>query len=252
MLELDVTNAEHLDALADRVTRARRRPGRRGPLDRVRPAGRARRQLPRHRVGRRGEGGARLGVLAEVARDGGAAADGRGRRGGRPRLRRDRRLAGLRLDGRGQGGARVLRPLPRPRPRARRASGSTWWRPARCKTMAAKSHTRASRSSRTSGRSARRSAGTSTTRTPAARACVALLSDWFPRHHRGDRARRRRGARGRRLIAARGSRGSPCVAASWSRYCIPWEVLRPRFPPRRMNSSRSPVSAPLTLSGIRW
>src|SRR5690242_21059458 len=43
-----------------------------------------------------------LGVLAEGADDGGAAADERRRLGGGSRLRRQRRLARLRLDGRGQ------------------------------------------------------------------------------------------------------------------------------------------------------
>jgi enoyl-[acyl-carrier protein] reductase I len=62
----------------------------------------------------------------------------------------------------------------------------------------------------------------------AARACVALLSDF-----------------------SHGSGRSPCVAACWSRYCISWEVLRPRSLPRRM-SSRSPVFARLTLTGMRW
>ena len=47
------------------------------------------------------------------------------------------------------------------------------------KTMAAKSSP-GSRSSRTSGTTAPRSAGTSTTRRAVAKACVALLSDWFP------------------------------------------------------------------------
>ena len=38
---------------------------------------------------------------------------------------------------------------------------------------------------------------------PAARGCVALLSDWFPAHHGGDRARRRRRARHGRLTGRR-------------------------------------------------
>jgi hypothetical protein len=45
-------------------------------------------------------------------------ADERGRVGRRPDLRRHRRVAGLRLDGRGQGRLRVDEPLPGPRPRA--------------------------------------------------------------------------------------------------------------------------------------
>ena len=64
------------------------------------------------------DGAARLGVLAEIPCRCGAAADGRGRQRRRSHLRRAVRLAGLRLDGRGQGGLRVDQPLPRPRPRA--------------------------------------------------------------------------------------------------------------------------------------
>ena len=47
----------------------------------------------------------------------GAARGGRRCVDRRARLRRDRRLAGLRLDGRRQGGTRVAHPLPRPGPR---------------------------------------------------------------------------------------------------------------------------------------
>ena len=82
------------------------------------PQARAGRQLPEHRVGRRGDRGARLGVLAEGARRGRAAADGPRRVDRRADVRRDGRLAGVRLDGRGQGGVRVDRALPRAGPRA--------------------------------------------------------------------------------------------------------------------------------------
>ena len=54
-----------------------------------------------------------------------------GRLDRRARLRRHGGLAGLRLDGRGQGRARVDRALPRPRARAAQASASTWSPPAR-------------------------------------------------------------------------------------------------------------------------
>ncbi len=79
--------------------------------------GRARRQLPRHDVGGRGEGRARVDVLVQGAGDGDAAADAVRRLARRPDLRRDRGLAGLRLDGRGQGRARVDQPLPGQLPR---------------------------------------------------------------------------------------------------------------------------------------
>ena len=62
---------------------------------------------------------------------------------------------------------------------ASRASGSTWSPPGRCAPWRP-SRSPASSSSRTPGPSARRSAGTSTTRSRPARACLALLSDWFP------------------------------------------------------------------------
>ena len=48
------------------------------------------------------------------------------------------------------------------------------------KTMAAKSIPGLLARSRTCGTDARRSAGTSPTRRAVAKACVALLSDWFP------------------------------------------------------------------------
>ena len=63
---------------------------------------------------------------------------GRGRLGRRADLRRDRRLAGVRLDGRGQGRAGVLLALPGPRPRPGGHPGQPGLRRARCKTLAAK------------------------------------------------------------------------------------------------------------------
>ena len=89
------------------------------------------------------------------------------------------RLAGLRLDGRGQGRVRVDQPLPRPRPgpqgdplQPRRG------RPDPHHRGEVDPGLRAVRGG--VGRRGPRSAGTSTTPMPAARACVALLSDWFP------------------------------------------------------------------------
>ena len=86
------------------------------------PAGRARRRLPGHPLAERGDGLPDKRVLAEGARRGAAPAararaGRRGRRGAR--LRRRRGVARLRLDGRGEGGARGGCALPRARPRPR-------------------------------------------------------------------------------------------------------------------------------------
>ena len=77
VIELDVTSTEQLDALKDRVKE--HVDGLDGVVHSIgnAPQSRARRQLPHHPVGGRGEGRARLDLLAEVTRDGGAAADGR-------------------------------------------------------------------------------------------------------------------------------------------------------------------------------
>ena len=48
------------------------------------------------------------------------------------------------------------------------------------RTMAGQEHPRLRRTSRSCGRSGRRWGGTSSDPEPAARGCVALLSDWFP------------------------------------------------------------------------
>ena len=95
-----------------------------------------------------------------------------------PRLRRHRGLAGLRLDGRGQGRARVHRPLPGPRARSPRDPGQPGGR----RTPA---HDGRQVDPRLRGLRGRL-AGPGAARLghprpePAARACVALLSDWFP------------------------------------------------------------------------
>ncbi len=52
VIELDVTDEEHLAGAGRQGPRARRRPRRRGALDRVRPAERARRRVPERRRGR--------------------------------------------------------------------------------------------------------------------------------------------------------------------------------------------------------
>ena len=196
VIELDVTDVGQLDSLADRVRE--HVDGLDGVVHSIgeRAAVRARRQLPRHPVGGRRQGGARLHLLAEVAGDGGAAADGRRRLGRRPRLRRVRRLAGLRLDGRGQGRARVLRPLPGPRPRPAAGPGQPGrGRPA--KTMAAKSIPGFEKFEDVWAQRAPLGWDIANP-DAAARACVALLSDWFPAttgeivHVDGGRARGRR------------------------------------------------------------
>ena len=121
IVELDVTNEDDLAALAGNVG---------GKLDGVLHSlafapesclGGGFLDAPWEDVAGRAPG---VGVLAEGAGRRRAAADGPGRLDRRPRLRqRRRRLAGLRLDGRVEGGVRVGGALPRPRPRARRASG---------------------------------------------------------------------------------------------------------------------------------
>ncbi len=112
VLELDVTNAEHLDSLADRLRE--HVDGLDGVL---------------HSIGFAPQGAFNFmeGSWEDVATAlhasayslkslavGRAAADGRRRQRRRAHLRRQVRLAGLRLDGRGQGGLRVDQPLPRP------------------------------------------------------------------------------------------------------------------------------------------
>ncbi len=124
VVELDVTSAEDLAALPDRVREHVGRDRRRAALDRVRTGVRARRRLPGDAVGRRRHRGARLDVLAAGAGEGGAAAAaGAGRLDRRAHLRRDRLLARVRLDGRREGGDGVGRPLHRPRARPARHPG---------------------------------------------------------------------------------------------------------------------------------
>ncbi len=115
----------------------------------------------------------------QVAGDGGAAADEDAAASvvGLD-LRRQPGLAGLRLDGRGQG--RAWSPLPLPRPLPRPAGHPS--QPGRRRAAAHHGRQVDPRLRAVRGRldrSAPRWAGTSPTE-PAARACVALLSDWFP------------------------------------------------------------------------
>ena len=69
--------------------------------------------------------------------------------------------------------------LPGPRPRPARHPRSTWSPPARSRPWPPR-RSRASRTSSRCGRTAPRSAGTRPTTTPTATAVVALLSDFFP------------------------------------------------------------------------
>ena len=98
------------------------------------------------------------------------------------------------------------------------------------RTMAARSRSRASSSSRTPGPSGRRWAGTSPTRSPPQRPCLALLSDWFPAttgeiihvdggyHARFGAARARRRAAGPESPdAARQNDGCRTTRWCWSR-----------------------------------
>ena len=90
------------------------------------------------------------------------------------------------------------RPLPRPRPRAARASGCNLVAAGPLRTMAAKSIPGFDEFEAVWATRAPLGWDLDDPE-PAARACVALLSDWFPRDHRRDRARRRRRPRDGRL-----------------------------------------------------
>ena len=130
VVELDVTSDDDLAALADRVREHVRAPRRRRALDRLRPS------RVRFNFMEAGWDDVSTAVqvsaysLASLAKAA-AAADVRGRQRRRAHLRRAVRLAGLRLDGRGEGRVRVDQPLPRPRPRGRRGSAATSSRPGR-------------------------------------------------------------------------------------------------------------------------
>ncbi len=117
VLELDVNRPEDLDALAAELQRRWGRGGWRPARDRVRARGRARRALPDRTGGERRGGLPDQRLLTEGGRGHAGAADAGGLHGRRPGLRRQPRLADLRLDGRRQGGARVGLALPRARPR---------------------------------------------------------------------------------------------------------------------------------------
>ena len=119
VIELDVTDPEHLERLPGLLARARRRPRRRRALDRLRqPGDAARRQVPRRPLGGRRAGGAGLGVLAEVAVDRLPAADGSGG-GSVVGMTFDATVAWPAYDWMGvaKAGLESTLALPRPRPR---------------------------------------------------------------------------------------------------------------------------------------
>ena len=97
----------------------------------------------------------------------------------RPRLRQSAGVAGVQLDGRRQ--VRAAEPQPLPRPRARRASRSaaTSSPPARCARWPP-SRSPASPCSRTPGTAGHPLGWDVNDSQPVAKACCALLSDWFP------------------------------------------------------------------------
>ena len=174
VLELDVTDDEHLAGLRRPGARARRRARRRRALDRLRqPGDAARRQVPRRAVGRRRAGGAGLGVLAEVAGHGLPAADVARRLGRRADLRRDGRR-GRRTTGWAWPRPALESTLALPRPRPRAPTGI------RCNLVSAGSAQDAGRQGDPRLRGPRvdveatapRSAGTTPTTRPTARAVV--------------------------------------------------------------------------------
>ena len=257
VLELDVNKPEDIEAVADDL---RERWGRvDGILHAIAfaPERRARRQLPQHAAGERDHRVPDVGVLAEGAgRRAVRPVPGGGRVDRRARLRRHRRLAGLRLDGRGQGGAGGHLALPGARPRpAWRAREPGVRRPARHARRARHPRLRRSRrrvaapgaaaagTSRIRRRSRRRS--TSCSATPRARSrprsstSTAASTRWAPRSRRWPRRSRREAAR---LLdrappassAWRSWRGcSRRATARWSR------SSGRRTPPPRRSGSRA-------------
>ena len=164
VLELDVNSDADLAALREELRQPLGQGRRRRPRDRLRPARRARRRVPGDPAASAASRLRDQRLLAQGPGRGGGAADGGGRRQPRrPRLRRHRRLALLRLDGRRQGGAGVGQPLPRPRPRPPGRAGQPGRRrpdPHRRRLR----RPRLRRAGSASGPSRRRWAGRSTTR----------------------------------------------------------------------------------------
>ena len=184
VVELDVSDQEQLDSLAERVSRAPRgrpRPRRRPALDRLRAASclgdGAFLDAPWEDVATAIQVER---VLAEVAGRCAAAAD-------RARLRRSSAWTST-PPGAGPPTTGWASPRPRssrstatwPATSARRASGSNLVRGRAGADDGRQVDPRRSPRSRTPGTSGRRSAGTSTTRRRSRRRVCALLSDWLP------------------------------------------------------------------------
>ncbi|CAA9274517.1 MAG: Enoyl-[acyl-carrier-protein] reductase [NADH], partial [uncultured Blastococcus sp.] len=174
-----------------------RLPRRRRPLHRLRPAGGDGGGLPRGRLGARLDGVPGVGVVLCLADARLPAAAGQPVLGRRAHLRRLRRLAGLRLDGCGQGGAGI--DLPLRRPGAGRRRGAVQHR--RRRSAAQHGHEvdpgqRPVRGGVGGPRPARLVGHRHRARRQGRRRAAVRL---VPRHHRRDRARRRGLPRRRRV-----------------------------------------------------
>ena len=159
LLEVDVTNYEHLAGLAAAVgEHVDRLDGLVHSLAFANPETALGGKFLSHAVERRRHRAPGLRLLARLVDHGLPAAVRRLGLGGGTDLRRDRLLAGLRLDGGGEVGAGEHQPLPGPLPRARGRTGQPGRR--RPAGDAGQEGDRRGRTSSTrSGRSARRSAG---------------------------------------------------------------------------------------------
>ena len=155
---------------------ARRRARRRPPLDRLRPAGRLR---VHEGPGTTSPSAMRASAYSLKALAVAALPLMERRQHRRAHLRREVRLAGLRLDGRGQGGVRVDEPLPRPRPRPQERPRATSSRPARSGPPPPSRSPASTRFEQVWGERAPLGWDINDP-VPAAKACAALLSDWFP------------------------------------------------------------------------
>ena len=178
IVELDVTNQDDLDgARRQRRRQARRR---RSTRSRSRPS-RASAAASSTRPGTTSSVALQVSAYSLKALDGRrAAADGAGRLDRRPRLRqRRRRLAGLRLDGRVEGRVRVGGALPRPRPRPAGHPREPRAPRARTARIAAKSIPGFEKFEEVWAERAPLGWDLKDAE-PVAKACVALLSDWFP------------------------------------------------------------------------
>ena len=138
--------------------------------------------------------------------DGLPAADGPGRLGRRAHLRRHGRLAGVRLDGRGQGRRSSRARATWPATSARRASGCNLVSAGPLRTLAAKAIPGFERARGRCGRPRAPLGWDNTDQTPTAQAVVRAAVGLVPGHHRRDRPRRRRLPRHGRLSRRRRTR----------------------------------------------